>query len=350
MHRISDKPTVVLLCYNQELTIADAVLSILRQSFDNFIFNIHDDASTDLTVKIVEELITSYSGRIEVTLYKNDINLGIGLNLDRAVRRSNTELVVYAAGDDVSKPERVERIWKLWQSSEPRFALFSSDGLRFKHAPGDLRSRVIGKTEIPASCCYTQNHNADVNLDIDLLGVPFCGFAAAYNTEIFTKFPELKGRFWSEDDIVRFRARLLGTIVYSSEPLVYYRTGGISTGENVGNPELHRRRYRAQARTRWKALYTFRRDIASVGAAGCYSESLRRQIMVSLNRFNISRRNKRRAFVSLLYCLVTSKHDGISKIELIKFFLCSHFPSAFEVFYKIFNIVKNSKRVFEQST
>ena len=58
------KISVIMAVYNCEDTVAEAIDSILNQTFQNFEFIICDDCSTDDTFKIVYEYANKYPDNI----------------------------------------------------------------------------------------------------------------------------------------------------------------------------------------------------------------------------------------------------------------------------------------------
>lgn len=90
--------------YNCELYVAEAIESILGQTFTDFEFLIIDDCSTDSTINI----INSYNdNRIKVitkernTGYTESLNYGIGI--------ANGKYIARMDGDDISLPTRFEK-------------------------------------------------------------------------------------------------------------------------------------------------------------------------------------------------------------------------------------------------
>ncbi|WET01226.1 glycosyltransferase family 2 protein [Flavobacterium sp. YJ01] len=98
------KITVIMPVYNCELYIADAVDSILNQTYNDFELLIIDDASTDSTVSIIKNFNDERIQLIEKPKnsgYTNSLNFGLQL--------AKGEYIARMDGDDISLPERFEK-------------------------------------------------------------------------------------------------------------------------------------------------------------------------------------------------------------------------------------------------
>jgi len=95
------KVSVVLICYNHEKYIREAIESILSQSFQDFELIIVDDGSDDNTLNIIQ----SYDDPRIITKTQNNSGPSIALNNGIAV--SNGKYIAFMSGDDVSLPHRL---------------------------------------------------------------------------------------------------------------------------------------------------------------------------------------------------------------------------------------------------
>ena len=99
-NKASCKISVVMSVFNGEKYLAQAIESILCQTFTDFEFIIIDDGSTDNTSKI----LTSYNdNRI---LIVSQENRGLTKSLNKAVSLARGEYVARMDADDLSFPER----------------------------------------------------------------------------------------------------------------------------------------------------------------------------------------------------------------------------------------------------
>ena len=97
--------SVVMPVYNSAHVVADAVESILHQTFGDFEFIIVDDGSTDSTEEILREY-AALDGRIK--LY-NQGNCGLIASLNRYCRVANGKYIARMDADDISLPARLEK-------------------------------------------------------------------------------------------------------------------------------------------------------------------------------------------------------------------------------------------------
>jgi glycosyltransferase involved in cell wall biosynthesis len=87
--------------YNCENFVRDALMSILDQSYSDFELIIIDDASTDKTVSIINEIKDTrieLIEKLENTGYTNSLNFGLSIAKGKYIARMD--------GDDISHPER----------------------------------------------------------------------------------------------------------------------------------------------------------------------------------------------------------------------------------------------------
>ena len=95
--------SVILSVFNGEKHIANAIESVLNQSFEDFEFLILDDASTDNTYNIIKSC-QNIDTRIE--LLKNNSNIGLTKSLNTLISRSKYEYIARQDADDLSLVER----------------------------------------------------------------------------------------------------------------------------------------------------------------------------------------------------------------------------------------------------
>ena len=95
--------TVLLPVYNGEQHVAEAVRSILEQSYANFELLIMDDGSTDGTPQVLEALAATDA---RVRIHRRE-NRGLIATLNEGLAMCSTELVARMDADDRAMPERL---------------------------------------------------------------------------------------------------------------------------------------------------------------------------------------------------------------------------------------------------
>ena len=100
----SPRVTVLMAVYNGERFLAEAVASILDQTFRDFEFLIVNDGSTDRS----REIILSF-GDPRIRLVDNPENIGLTRSLNRGLELAKGGLIARQDADDISLPERLER-------------------------------------------------------------------------------------------------------------------------------------------------------------------------------------------------------------------------------------------------
>jgi hypothetical protein len=128
---ISSVPAVSVLMtsYNRERYIAEAIDSVLAQTFGDFELIVSDDASTDRTVEIAND----YAARdVRIRVIAHDRNVGDYANRNRTVAYARGRYLKYHDSDDVMYPHCLSVMVPLLEA-EPRagFALSGSH-----HWPG----------------------------------------------------------------------------------------------------------------------------------------------------------------------------------------------------------------------
>ena len=209
--------SVLLIAYNQQATIAAAVAGALAQTYSPLEIIVSDDASSDGTFAAMASAVAGYTGLHRVIVNRNPCNLGIGAHLSKLVSLSHGELLFIAAGDDVSLPQRCERVVAAWLASGKRLDLIAS-ALEDMDEHGHVHQRI------------TPSDLANYRNAADWLAQPpfVVGAAQAWTRRVFDRFGPLPPGVVAEDLLMVFRAIVSGGALTLPEPLVRYRRGGVS--------------------------------------------------------------------------------------------------------------------------
>lgn len=95
--------SVAMPAYNTEKHIAQAIESILNQSYTNFELLIQNDCSTDSTL----EVITSFDDP-RISVCSNDFNRGPGYTRNMLIDRAQGKYIMFSDSDDINEAHRLE--------------------------------------------------------------------------------------------------------------------------------------------------------------------------------------------------------------------------------------------------
>ncbi|MGH8455635.1 MAG: glycosyltransferase [Stenotrophobium sp.] len=209
--------TLLLVTYNQENFVREAIAGALAQTYSPLEIIISDDASSDATFDVIEKAVADYRGPHYIILNRNLQNLGIGAHYNLLTKKSSGQLIFVFAGDDVSLPQRCETVMKAWLSSGKSVDLIASDLLDMDpmgHVHEAISPSDLGIYKSAA----------------DWLAQPpyIVGAAHAWSRRLIERFDPLPKGVVAEDLIMTFRAIISGGALTLRKPLVKYRRGGVS--------------------------------------------------------------------------------------------------------------------------
>tara|TARA_X000000950_G_C13920628_1_gene663155 strand:+ start:8348 stop:9049 length:702 start_codon:yes stop_codon:yes gene_type:complete len=97
--------SVLMSTYNNETTIEKSLLSIFNQTYQNFEILLMDDASTDNTYEICQNVSKNFD---KIKIYQNSENLGLTKSLNFLINESIGNLIARSDADDFSEKNRFE--------------------------------------------------------------------------------------------------------------------------------------------------------------------------------------------------------------------------------------------------
>ncbi|MGP5074714.1 glycosyltransferase family 2 protein [Psychrobacter celer] len=238
-YREAPKVTVFLFAYNQERFIEAACRSVLTQDYDKpmqIVFS--DDCSQDDTFAIMTAIAEGYEGIHTLSLNRNSKNLGLINHVNLSYKLSTGDLIIAAAGDDISSPNRVTENVKAFRLSEKLPMSLYSAVYEMSESGEVGQVRKPPYTKPPAiKACAT---SASIVI----------GAAHAWHRNVFDTFGDITELGAYEDLVIAYRSALLDGLVYIDLPLIAYRLDvGISqvingSEENLDDMSIYRGRIR----------------------------------------------------------------------------------------------------------
>jgi glycosyltransferase involved in cell wall biosynthesis len=222
----NDKPliTFAVSAFNQERFVREAVAAAFAQTYSPLEIILSDDCSKDRTYEIMREMAAGYQGPHRIILNRNAVQKSIGGHLNRLIEISHGELIVGAAGDDISLPQRTQLTYQAWEKSGRRATSIHSNYVQIDESSAPIQQIIKANCEAPASAPLEQEVAA---LDyVRTLEPIVFGCAHGFSRELFRTFGPLADEVIHEDNALAFRSILGGRLVYINEALVKYRVHG----------------------------------------------------------------------------------------------------------------------------
>ncbi len=212
----------ILLAYNQERFVREAVAGALAQTYSPLEIILSDDCSTDETFRLMCQAAEEYDGPHRLILNRNKVNIGIAEHLNLLTKTASGSIFVVAAADDVSLPHRTEALIGQFKNNPSVTAAYSGA------IDEDEKGREIAKSAVNEPSTERFRPHSIIN---SLFG----GFGATYawRREVFERFGPISARLRSEDVVIPFRCALLGEINYTDIPLVHYRRHQTNTWKHT---------------------------------------------------------------------------------------------------------------------
>jgi glycosyltransferase involved in cell wall biosynthesis len=211
------KISVALCTYNGEKYIKEQIISILKQSkrVDEII--ISDDNSSDITLKIVNDLLSDCD--IAYKICTHETNVGVTRNFMECISKCSGDIIFTCDQDDVWKENKVEKMIKPFDDKKVSLVFANAE--------------LVDKDLNSLNCTHwdtlrINKEKIDSGLfDILLNTNVIAGSSMAFRKSIFEKIVpnEENMKLW-HDELIALYAYAFGKIVAIDENLIYYRQHG----------------------------------------------------------------------------------------------------------------------------
>lgn len=217
-----EKPLIsyVVTAYNIERFVREAVECAFAQTYSPLEIVLSDDCSSDRTFEIMEKMAAEYRGPHKIKLNRNESNLGITRHMNKAyLELAEGEIIIAAHGDDISIPDRTRLSYEFLRDNP------------------DVTAVSLSMKSVDSA--GRENGTDDACVD----SVKFYGFAGggnipapsrAFYKKVMTVFGPLSDDCPTEDELITFRALMLGRNAFLPQVGVLYRKHSASSS-NPGN-------------------------------------------------------------------------------------------------------------------
>lgn len=152
--------------YNCAPTLAEALDSLLAQTYQEFKVIMCNDGSADNTYEVAKSYVDRYPEKF--ILIRNKKNLKLAATLNRCLEYVDTEYTARMDGDDISLPHRFEKEIE-FLDNHPEYALVSCPMIQFDN-DGDFK---VGKG------------GGEPKKDVFLKSTPFCHAPVMVRTTVY---------------------------------------------------------------------------------------------------------------------------------------------------------------------
>lgn len=228
--KYSHSVSFVLIAYNQESFIRKACEAALSQEGEAIEIILSDDCSTDNTFQIMQEVVQSYQGCHHVRLNQTTENVGLIEHINQVVELSRGEVIIYAAGDDISNLDRVQKTMAVYRNKKPLLVHSCVQEI-------DIQGNILGIWRPP----IFGKHYSCVEMAKKYSLI--IGASCAWHRSIWQKFGKLRYPESYEDAVMALRVCMMGgveALTYVDEPLVRYRVSASGVSQAGRNKPKNR--------------------------------------------------------------------------------------------------------------
>lgn len=296
-----NKPLIsyVVTAYNIEDYIAESIECAFAQTYSPLQIVLSDDSSTDRTFEIMQRMAEKYTGPHIITLNRNESNLGITEHMNKAyMELAQGEIIIAAHGDDISKPERTELSYK-YLMEYPNVTALS-----FSIQAVDENGNFLASHSAIVDKVHFYDFKGGANIPAP---------SRAFYKNVMSVFGPLNKDCPTEDELISFRALLLGENAFFPEIMVKYRkhSGSSSNPENFEKFPLD------------KILEQQNDDMKKAIKLGLITEKEREKKYKELKRYSDIRKRYRiyfssRSIQDLLHLIIYRKVSIRMKMHYLK--------------------------------
>lgn len=191
-------------------------MSAIRQDVTGYELIIVDDASTDRTRTIIQEVLAREdTSGLKVTTLFHERNLGLLAAVNSGMALAAGEILVMMAGDDISMPDRLRRTNAILDQNPHvqlvygEVEIIDSEGKILRPAPKGGVAKCLDYSRGPFGRIYA--------------GALPCGASAAYRRKLYDIFGPMRPGSHAEDNCYWIRALLLGAIWHDPACYIQWR-------------------------------------------------------------------------------------------------------------------------------
>lgn len=327
MLRLTGKPllTFAVAALNQEQFIQEAVEAAFAQTYSPLEIILSDDCSEDATFNIMQQMAAAYRGPHRVLLNRNPVRRCIGGHMNRVLEMAGGQLIIDAAGDDVSLPQRTQVIYEAWEASGRQATSIHTDYIQIDESGRAIEALV--RSEAGSLGPRVTDQKVDPLEYVRTLEPIVFGCTHGFSPILFKIFGNLPDEVIHEDNALAFRSILAGRLTYINEPLVKYRVHGRNVHSrscdrtaDLKSLSAEEDRLRRQFRNREIMYRGFLLDLQRAGVQGLLKSPVLERTMEEVRRgqrrFGMCGKFLESGVLSKCSTLIKLRKERLSKRDL----------------------------------
>lgn len=216
MASAADLISVVMLCYNHERFVAEALDGVLAQTYSPLDIVIVDDCSQDRTAEIVDAKLAALPDRSKIRFIRNPRNLKLLGAREVGIRVARGAFIVNTCDDDVMRPTMVAEMVRAWRTKRVSLVTANQEYI-------DAESKPLGRT---LHDCNVPADDSFETLARDGANACCAGASIGFEREIYDIFGMPPAHLDNLDIMLPFYAYILKGAHFIREPLLKYRVHG----------------------------------------------------------------------------------------------------------------------------
>ncbi len=215
--------SIIMPAYNAEKYIAEAIESIIAQTYTNWELLIADDGSTDNTKNIIKDYANKES---RIKTYHNSENIGYLKTCNKLFKICKGELITFQDADDISVPKRIEKQYLFLKHNSEIVAV----GCQASYFKKNIENIIKNKT---VNCNHVDIYNTLFYAN------QFSGASVMFRRKLFDSigcYKEFFDRIGNEDYDFFFRIAKIHKVANLDETLYYVRLAPNSISRNIKSP------------------------------------------------------------------------------------------------------------------
>ncbi|MCU8069540.1 glycosyltransferase [Shewanella oncorhynchi] len=226
MKNINQEVTILMATYNGALFIENQILSLLQQTYKNWVLLIHDDGSSDQTINVINKY-EAIDSRIRL-IKDSIIQQGVGKNFLSLVKHVHTKYAIFCDQDDIWLERKLEEMLNVAEQinlaklKEP--SIVYANGFAFDSDTGVIDFNGISNT-----------HALHLK-DFLFFNGGYQGCSILFNQAMMDFIKKYQGPIHHHDDLVSLVAHAFGQVNFLDKKLMLYRQhSNAVTGMKVFN-------------------------------------------------------------------------------------------------------------------